>query len=107
LKYRYEEAWQINYIILPLTWQGKRHVLTMVQATTRWLERYSVPHATTQNTILSLEKEILQRHGAPERFELDNGTHFQNNLIDTWAKNHGIEWVYHIPCHAPASGKIE
>ena len=22
-------------------------------------------------------------------------------------QEHGIEWVYHIPCHAPASGKIE
>ncbi|KAK4819224.1 hypothetical protein QYF61_027054 [Mycteria americana] len=26
---------------------------------------------------------------------------------DTWAKEHGTEWVYHIPCHAPASGKIK
>ena len=30
-----------------------------------------------------------------------------SNLIDTWAKEHGIEWVYHIPYHAPASRKIE
>ncbi|KAK4806170.1 hypothetical protein QYF61_001093 [Mycteria americana] len=27
--------------------------------------------------------------------------------LNTWAKEHGIEWVYHIPYHAPASGKIE
>ncbi|KAK4806991.1 hypothetical protein QYF61_000320 [Mycteria americana] len=26
---------------------------------------------------------------------------------NTWAKEHGIEWVYHILYHAPASGKIE
>ena len=37
----------------------------------------------------------------------DNGTRFQNNLTDSWAKQHGIGWVYHIPCHAPASGKME
>ena len=37
----------------------------------------------------------------------DNGTHFRNSLIDTWAKEHGIEWVYHIPYHAPASRKIK
>ncbi|GAB0209276.1 hypothetical protein GRJ2_003393300 [Grus japonensis] len=42
-----------------------------------------------------------------QRIESDNGTHFWNNLIDTWAKEHGIEWVYHIPYHAPDSGKIE
>lgn len=56
---------------------------------------------------MGLEKQVLWRHGTPERIESDNGTHFKNSLIDNWAKEHGIEWVYHIPYHAPASGKIE
>ncbi|KAK4806727.1 hypothetical protein QYF61_007525 [Mycteria americana] len=91
---KYGEAWQIDYITLPQTRQGKRYMLTMVEATTGWLETYPVPHATTRNTILGLEKlENLWRHGTPERIESDNGTHFRNNLIDTWAKEHGIEWV--------------
>jgi len=79
----------------------------MVEATTGWLETYPVPHATAQNTILGLEKQVLWQHGTPERIESDNGTHFRNSLIDTWAKEHSIEWVYHIPYHAPASGKFE
>ncbi|RMC13546.1 hypothetical protein DUI87_08622 [Hirundo rustica rustica] len=33
-KYKYGEAWQIDYITLPQTHQGKRYVLTMVEATT-------------------------------------------------------------------------
>ncbi|GAB0209867.1 hypothetical protein GRJ2_003452400 [Grus japonensis] len=107
LKYQYGEERQINYITLPQTRQGKSYVLTMVEATTGWLETYPVPHATARNTILGLEKQVLWRHGTPERIESDNGTHFRNNLIDTWAKEHGIEWVYHIPYHVPASGKIE
>ncbi|GAB0207963.1 hypothetical protein GRJ2_003262000 [Grus japonensis] len=107
LKYKYGETRQIDYITLPQTHQGKRYVLTMVEATMGWLETYPVPHATAQNTILGLEKQVLWQHGTPERSESDNGTHFWNNLIDTWAKEHGIEWVYHIPYHAPASGKIE
>ncbi|RMC09932.1 hypothetical protein DUI87_12719 [Hirundo rustica rustica] len=45
-KYKYGEAWQIDYITLPQTRQGKRYVLTMVEATTGWLETYPVPHAT-------------------------------------------------------------
>ncbi|GAB0210049.1 hypothetical protein GRJ2_003470700 [Grus japonensis] len=107
LKYKYGEAWQIDYITLPQSRQGKRYALTMVEATTGWLETYPVPHATARNTILGLEKQVLWRHGTPEGIESDNGTHFWNNLIDTWAKEHGIEWVYHMPYHAPASGKIE
>ena len=107
LKYKYGEAWQIDYITLPQTHQSKCHVLTMVEATTGSLETYPVPNATAQNPILGLEKQVLWRHGTPERTESHNGTHFQNNLIGTWAKQHGIEWVYHIPYHTPASGKIE
>ncbi|RMC16241.1 hypothetical protein DUI87_08456 [Hirundo rustica rustica] len=107
LKYRYGEAWQIDYITLPQTCQGKRYVLTMVEATTGWLETYPVPHATARNTILGLEKQVLWRHGTPERIESDNGTHFKNGLINTWAREHGIEWIYHIPYHAPAAGKVE
>ncbi|RMC15997.1 hypothetical protein DUI87_08204 [Hirundo rustica rustica] len=106
-KYKYGEAWKIDYITLPQTRQGKRYVLTMVEATMGWLETYPVPHATAQNTILGLEKQVLWRHGTPERIESDNGTHFKNSLINTWAREHGIEWVYHIPYHAPAAGKVE
>ncbi|RMC21421.1 hypothetical protein DUI87_02287 [Hirundo rustica rustica] len=106
-KYKYGEAWQIDYITLPQNRQGKRYVLTMVEATTGWLETYPVPHATARNTILGLEKQILWRHGTSERTESDNGTHFKNSLINTWAREHGIEWVYHIPYHVPAAGKVE
>ncbi|RMC15407.1 hypothetical protein DUI87_07598 [Hirundo rustica rustica] len=67
LKYRYGEAWQIDYITLPQTRQGKRYVLTMVEATTEWLETYPVPHATARNTILGLEKQVLWRHGTPKK----------------------------------------
>jgi len=40
LKYRYEEAWQVDYISLSQTYHGKCYVLTMVEATTRWIETY-------------------------------------------------------------------
>ncbi|GAB0207801.1 hypothetical protein GRJ2_003245800 [Grus japonensis] len=47
LKYKYGEAWQIDYITLPQTRQGKCYVLTMVEATTRWLETYPMPPPRT------------------------------------------------------------
>uniref|UniRef100_A0A8U7M6V6 ribonuclease H n=1 Tax=Corvus moneduloides TaxID=1196302 RepID=A0A8U7M6V6_CORMO len=106
-KYKYGEAWQIDYITLPQTRQGKRYVLTMVEATTGWLETYPVPHATARDTILGLEKPVLWRHGTPERTESDNGTHFKNSLINTGAREHGVEWLYPIPYHAPVAGKVE
>jgi len=99
-------VWQIDYITLPQTCQGKCYVLTLVEATTRWLDTYSVSNATAWNTILGLEKQVLWRHGTPEMIKSDKRTHFHNNLIDNWAKTQGMECVYLIPYHAPASGNI-
>ena len=79
----------------------------MVEATIGWLETYPVNHATARNTILGLERQILWQHGTPEKIESDNGTHFRNNLINSWAKKHSIEWVYRIPYYPQVSGKIE
>lgn len=93
------EAWQINYTTLPQTCLGKHLMLTMMEANTRWLETYPTPHATAWNTILAFEKGLLWKH------ESYNRIHFWNNLIDTWAKEHGTEWEYHRAYHAPASGK--
>ncbi|TRZ08851.1 hypothetical protein HGM15179_018259 [Zosterops borbonicus] len=58
-KYKYGEAWQINYITLPQIHQGKRCVLTMVETTNRWLETFPVPHVIVQSIILGLEKQVL------------------------------------------------
>ena len=75
-KYKYGEAWQIDYITLPQTRHGKYYVLTMVETATSWLETYAMSHATAWNTILGLEEKVLWRHGTSERIESDNGTHF-------------------------------
>ena len=58
-KYKYGEVWQVDYITLPRSHNGKRDVLTMVEATTGWLETYAVPYATAQNIVLGLEKQVL------------------------------------------------
>uniref|UniRef100_A0A8B9G813 RNase H type-1 domain-containing protein n=1 Tax=Amazona collaria TaxID=241587 RepID=A0A8B9G813_9PSIT len=66
LKYKYGEAWQIDYITLPPTHQGKRHALTMVEATTGWLETYTVPHATAQTLSWTLRNRFCGKM-APQR----------------------------------------
>ena len=82
-KYEYGEAWQVDSITLPRSHNGKHEVLTMVEATTGWLETHAVPHATTHNTRLGLEKQALWRHGTPERIESDTRIHFKNSPLNT------------------------
>ena len=57
LKYKYGEAWQIDYITLPQTSQTESYVLTIVEATTEWLETYLMPSATPVTTSWALASE--------------------------------------------------
>lgn len=73
----------------------------MVEATTGGLEAYLVSLA-----VLGVGKQVLWQHGTPERTESYNGTHFRNHLIrDTWAKEHGTEWLYHVSCWEELLGR--
>ena len=76
LKYKYGEAWQINHITLPQTCQGKRYVLTMVEATFGWLETYPLPHTTTRNTILGLENKSCGDMALPKESSQTTGLTF-------------------------------
>lgn len=73
LKYQYGEVWQIDCITPAQTCQSECLVLTMAEATARWLETCRVSQATTQNTIwvlkdksysdMALHKELSQARG--------------------------------------------
>lgn len=94
----------LGFTTLLQTCQGK-HVFTVVEATTIWLEAY--PMSLPRMLSWGLEKQALWEHGTTETTESDTWTHFWNNLIDSWSKEHGIEWLHHNSYQASASRKIE
>ena len=55
-KFKYGEAWQIDYITLPQSRNGKRYVLTMVEATTGWLETYALHFGLINKFVVPLER---------------------------------------------------
>lgn len=106
LKCKYGEALQIDYTTLLKTHQGKCYMLTMVETIPGRPDTHPAPGTTAQNTILGLEKQVLQQHGTPEGTESDNISKLVSQT-DTRARMHKTEGVYPIPYHVPAPGKIE
>jgi len=70
LKYKYGEAWQIDYITVPQTHQGKCYVLTLIEALSDGWKLILCPMRRP------CPGQVLWRHGTPERIESDNRTHF-------------------------------
>lgn len=59
LKYNSREGWKDNYITFPQTHHGKCRVCAVVEETTGWLKTYPLTHATSRNSILGLERQVL------------------------------------------------
>lgn len=122
-------AWKIQF--LGITWQNRHHQILMhvinritglstpTSKKFPWASLgvmdfqkmcildYGLIANSLYQVTFGLENQVLWWHGTPGRIESDRGTHFWNNLVDTWAKEHGTEWVYHVPYRAPASGLLK
>lgn len=72
-------------LIIPQTCHSKCRVPVAVKTTSGWLQTCPVSLVTVQDTVLGLENKPWG-HSTPEKIESANGTHLQNNPIDTWAK---------------------
>lgn len=97
VKSKYGKAWLIDYSTLPQTCHGQA------------LHAYN----DGNNHWMPADIACASRH-CPEhhlgtwhskRTESDNRTYFKNSLIDTWATV--LSGWNILPCHAPATGKIE
>lgn len=51
-------VWWIIMVFSVILCHSKHYVLTMLEASTRWLETYPLPHDNTEGTILDLEKQF-------------------------------------------------
>lgn len=80
----------MDFITVPENCQGRHHALIVVEATMGGLVTYPVLHASARSTTLGLEKQVLWQRGTRKRTESDNGTHFQNKVIKSSARKHGI-----------------
>lgn len=57
---------------------GKRYLLVMVDAYTKWPEAYPTRKEDALSVIKSLVNHYIPTHGFPKRIRSDNGSHFKN-----------------------------
>jgi len=66
----------------------------------------SVESATRENTIKAL-KGWFSTLPLPEEIQSDNSSHFTATVVQDWAKEEGIWWVFHTPYYPQANGTAE
>ena len=88
------------------TSKGCQYICTSVDTGSGFLVACAYANANQTNTIKTLNILILY-YGVPIQIQMDSGSHFKGKAVQTFAAQHGIEWIFHIPCHPQAAGLIE
>jgi len=100
------ETWQIDYIGPFCKSESKQYVLVGVEVVSGLLQAESFPRATGENTIKALKKwfSILPK---PNSIQSDNGSHFTSGVVQEWAREEDIHWIFHTPYYPQANGIVE
>jgi len=61
---------------------------------------------TGENTVKAL-KEWFGIFPKPQSIQSDNGSHFTAKIVQEWAAQEGISWVFHTPYYPQANGIME
>ena len=97
----------LDFVVnLPMTQKKNRHLLTMTEGLTKWVEAKAVRDATAKVSAKFLMENIICRFGTPITVITDNGTHFKGEFHDL-CEGLGIQHRYGSPYHPQTIGQDE
>ena len=92
---------------LPITPSGNKYIIVAMDYLTKWPEAKPVPSATAEQVATFLYKDIISRHGCPNRILSNQGTHFKNRMIAHLLQKFKIKQIFSTPYHPQTNGLVE
>lgn len=92
---------------LPVTEQGFRYCVTMIDRRTRWPEVCPVKDITAETVARAVYEGWICRFGCPDKITSDQGRQFESELFRDLMKILGIKKTRTTPFHPQCNGKVE
>lgn len=92
---------------LNITLSGCKYVLVMIDALTRYCEIVAIRNKTAEEVAKHFKERILDRHGAPSVLITDNGTEFNNRLLNALCTFYQVNKVNVCTYHPSSNGLSE
>ena len=86
---------------------GNKCILTIIDHLTRWPEAYPIPDKSADTIVSTFINEYLPVYMCPRYILSDNGTEFQNSIMDQVLQQLGIDRIFSAPYHPQSNGKLE
>jgi hypothetical protein len=91
----------------PTTTQGNKYVLAITDYFTKWVIAIPVEKQNAQTTATILYEHYICIYGVPRQILSDQGTPFNNQLIEAFTKILGCHHIKSTPYHPQTNGAIE
>ena len=92
---------------LPLTKDGNKYLLVLVDYFTRWVEAFPLPDQTAETVARSFIHEFVCHFGAPLEVHSDQGRNFESNLFREACRLLEITKTRTTPYHPSSNGLVE
>ena len=92
---------------LPITAQGNRYVLVIMDYFTRYVNLFPQKDQRATTVAKCIFEDYIRQHGIPESIHTDQGRQFESDLIKHLCSSLGIKKTRTSPYHAQSDGMLE
>ncbi|CAF4388613.1 unnamed protein product [Rotaria sp. Silwood2] len=86
---------------------GNRYILVITDRLSGYVFATASPTNTAQDTARILFEEVILVHGPPDIVITDQGTHFNNELLQAFTNLIGCKHIFSTPYHPQTNGQTE
>ena len=97
----------VDVLQLPLTSNGNKYVVVVMDYFTKWVEAFAVADQQAQTIARLLVENIVCRHGVPQELLSDRGSNFLSDLILEICSILGVQKVNTSGYHPQTDGLVE
>ena len=83
------------------------YILLAVDYVSKWVESIVYPRNDANTVVGFVQKNILNRYGAPRTIISDEGSHFANKLFAKLMRRYGVRHVIGLAYHPQSNGQAE
>ena len=101
------DVWGIDFMRPFSPSFGTLYIFQAVDSVSKWVQAIACPKNDANTVVGFIQRNILNRHGAPRTIISDEGSHFENKLFAKLLSRYGVKHVMGLAYHPQSNGQAK